>query len=505
MMLHGVSSAVVHGLSGGGFARRGVCGEVGVLGRRCVLRRGDGGVLCDGIGSVSHFGGFRERSNLVNVRVDSSGSFGGGGNAITVAGFGGRRHNRRREAPGGSVSARKQRGDDKVEITLDFEELKQRAGEAAVASKRALVSSVGKARQAGANFVQDGKQAWKELRSSVAVQNDKRVVIAVRRSTIEFAGRTLIWTVLTIVFARILLAWARRFRWGWEEGFNWPRTVRDRSLGGKEVVVKSGIKLWEGGPAKKAFRKTALGLSPLDSVMTDTRSEKEIHRLKASGEPLTSKKIQKESRLPPWWPAPEQAPTLPLETTAEAQREANTLLNDMLERRMNGIDFERHNIIKLRELCRNYGARVSFETANTRDTFYRTAVQLVHNVCVRGGEFPDEGVGKFIAGLAGNIGLDAEKAAIMVIASVAARTRAAFLQTWALHERGEIQAAHKELEGLVRIHENFSPVRNSPEMEMAARGLTYLPVEDRRVLLEMYIFAGGSNTQWLAKEALSLL
>ena len=93
--------------------------------------------------------------------------------------------------------------------------------------------------------------------------------------------------------------------------------------------MKSGIKLWEGGPAKKAFRKTALGLSPLDSVMTDTRSEKEIHRLKASGEPLTSKKIQKESRLPPWWPAPEQAPTLPLETTAEAQREANTLLNGM--------------------------------------------------------------------------------------------------------------------------------------------------------------------------------
>ena len=38
---------------------------------------------------------------------------------------------------------------------------------------------------------------------------------------------------------------------------------------------------------------------------------------------------------------------------------------------------------QLRELCRNYGARVSFETANTRDTFYRTAVQLVHNVCVR--------------------------------------------------------------------------------------------------------------------------
>lgn len=175
--------------------------------------------------------------------------------------------------------------------------------------------------------MKDGKQAWNELRSSVAVQNDKRVVIAVRRSTIEFAGRTLVWTVLTIVFARVFLTWARRFRWGWEEGFSWPRTVRDRSLGGKEVVVKKGVKLWEGGPVKKLYRKTAQGLSPLDSVKTDTRSEKELNRLKASSEPLTSKKVQKESRLPPWWSGPQQAPTLPPEITEQAQKEANALIH----------------------------------------------------------------------------------------------------------------------------------------------------------------------------------
>ena len=178
--------------------------------------------------------------------------------------------------------------------------------------------------------MEDGKQAWNELRYSVALQSDKRVVIAVKRSTLEFAGRTLIWTVLTIVFARVVVAWARRFRWGWEEGFSWPRTVRDRSLGGKEVVVKSGFQLWEGGPPKKAFRKAPQGLSPLDSVKTDTRSEKELRRLKGSSDPSTFKKVQRESRLPPWWPAPEQAPTLPPETTAEAQREANALLNGML-------------------------------------------------------------------------------------------------------------------------------------------------------------------------------
>lgn len=52
------------------------------------------------------------------------------------------------------MSGKKQRGDDKVEITLDFDELKLRAGEAAGATKKALVSSVGNARQVGRSGTQ---------------------------------------------------------------------------------------------------------------------------------------------------------------------------------------------------------------------------------------------------------------------------------------------------------------------------------------------------------------
>lgn len=39
---------------------------------------------------------------------------------------------------------------------------------------------------------------------------------------------------------------------------------------------------------------------------------------------------------------------------------------------------------------------------------------------------------KFISGLAVNIGINAEKAATMVIAAIAARTRAGFLQAWVI-------------------------------------------------------------------------
>jgi hypothetical protein len=45
-------------------------------------------------------------------------------------------------------------------------------------------------------------------------------------------------------------------------------------------------------------------------------------------------------------------------------------------------------------------------------------------------EFGSEEPTHFIAGLANNIGLGAERAATMVIAAVAARTRAGFLQAW---------------------------------------------------------------------------
>lgn len=499
-MLHGLNSAVARGLWG---EHRVVHAQLGVRGRGCVLRRGDVGSGCHGMGTAFPSGeGFGVLSELVSFRIASFPSSSSAPLPIPVRCQGGRRHHRRRELP--VDSGRKQRGDEKVEITLDFAELKQRAADAASSTKKALVSSAGNVRQSGVTFIKEGKQAWNELRTSVAVRNDKRVVIAVKQSTIDFAGRTVLWTVLMIVFSRVFLAWARRFHWGWADSFNRPRTVRDRSLGGREVVVKNGIKLWEGGPFKWSARNSVQGLSPLDYVKTDARSEKELNRLKAGSDPFTFKKSQSETRLPAWWPGPEQAPKLPSETTAQAQREANALLNDMLERRMNGIDFESHNIIKLRELCRNYGAEVKFGTTNTRDAFYRTALQLVHNACIRGVEFPNEGVVNFTAGLARNIGIDVKKAAIMVIASVAAQTRATFLQTWALHERGEIESAHKELQGLIRIHENFSPNRNSPEMDMVARGLTYLPLEDRRELLEMYIFAGGNNTEWLAKEALGL-
>jgi hypothetical protein len=183
--------------------------------------------------------------------------------------------------------------------------------------------------QASRSFVQEGAQAWKELGSSVAVQNDKRIVIAVRCSTIEFAGRALLWTIFSVILAQFLLVLAKRFQWGWEESFNWPRLseVRDRSLGGKEVVVSKGIKLWESRPVQKPANKETRGLGPLDSVIADPHSEKELHQLRNNKVTPKFKNVQGGGQLPVWWLASDPSPSMHPEVIMQAQRETRILLH----------------------------------------------------------------------------------------------------------------------------------------------------------------------------------
>eukprot|EP01018_Ginkgo_biloba_P031649 Gb_22828 [translate_table: standard] len=74
--------------------------------------------------------------------------------------------------------------------------------------------------------------------------------------------------------------------------------------------------------------------------------------------------------------------------------------------------------------------------ANVRDSFYRAAIGFVLAACssFTGGsslaQISGEEATRFIAGLAGNIGIKADRAATMVNAAVAAQTRSTFLQAW---------------------------------------------------------------------------
>lgn len=61
--------------------------------------------------------------------------------------------------------------------------------------------------------------------------------------------------------------------------------------------------------------------------------------------------------------------------------ELMNLLSEILDKRMRGIDISAEDIINLRRICKTSGVRVSIDTENVRDSFYRTAVNLVLNSC----------------------------------------------------------------------------------------------------------------------------
>ncbi|KAL4596891.1 hypothetical protein ACB092_12G196400 [Castanea dentata] len=141
----------------------------------------------------------------------------------------------------------------------------------------------------------------------------------------------------------------------------------------------------------------------------------------------------------------------------------------MTDNRINGRDIMEDDIIQLWQICRTFGVWVSFDTTNTRDSFYCASVDFVLNVCSRAPshctsvQIDGEDARKIVAGLAENIGLENICAAIIVSAAVAARTRSRFLQ--ALEIQGKHAEAKFELSKICLMLQIFPPEESSPEME----------------------------------------
>ncbi|KMZ70157.1 hypothetical protein ZOSMA_1G01300 [Zostera marina] len=181
---------------------------------------------------------------------------------------------------------------------------------------------------------------------------------------------------------------------------------------------------------------------------------------------------------------------------------------------MAGKDFNEYDIIQLRRICRGSDIRVKFDTENTRDSFFRATVDFILNVCIRAGRtitadhthIDGEEVRHFLAGLSYNIKLQNYRAAILINAAVAVKTRSCFLQAWALEVQGKYLEALEELSKISSILHTFPPDDGSPEMEMVASGLRKnLKIEQRKHLLNL--FHGVSNNakiQRIASAALDL-
>ncbi|KAJ0977183.1 hypothetical protein J5N97_012657 [Dioscorea zingiberensis] len=370
--------------------------------------------------------------------------------------------------------------DRDVELSVSISDFSSRAS---ASLNRILRTSEFRLRR----FLSSGADAYNDLRTSVRVDPGHRIVFSCRRSSLDFVANLILWSFAAVLAARVLT-------WLWRQlvfrGFgNWLVLRRDRSLGGREVVV--------------GRRRASVPLNPLSPAAT--RPELKIK------ERSQKNRLAKPEKLPHWWPEPITLPVVS-DSKEEFQREANRLVRAIMDSRMNGMDYKEDDIIQLRQICRISGANVSFETTNARDSFYRAAVGLVLNTCSRIRQ-PDapvqidgEDVRRFISGLAGNIGLENVHAARLVRAAVAARTRSWFLQSWAFIAQGKRSEAMEELSKIYQIHRIFPFEENSPEMEMVASGLKKnLRIDQRKHLLNLFVEVCGAESQKIAAEALDLM
>ncbi|XP_024022116.1 uncharacterized protein LOC21407430 [Morus notabilis] len=350
-------------------------------------------------------------------------------------------------------------------------------------------------------LIASADDALTDLRTLVALDDAGRLLVSCRRSTLRFVANSLLFSCVVVLGFRALfwLLFKRTHSFG---GGGHVVVRRDRSLGGKEVVVARTP------PGPSSSTRRALS-SPLSAA-------KEGVGLVGGTETRVS---SREKRLPKWWPSLEldkqnwdSDSSDGIFDKQDYQRDADRLIRAITDNRMSGKDIVADDIIQLRRICRTSGVRVSFDTTNTRDSFYRTAVEFMLNVCGRAPTYSSliqidgEDIRQFIAGLAENIGLENTRAARIVSAAVAARTRSLFLQAWALEMQGKHDEAMSELSKICLILRIFPPEESSPEMEMVARGLAkHLKLEQREFLMNMLVGFCDEQSRKIAAEALGLM
>ncbi|KAJ6677695.1 hypothetical protein OIU85_008285 [Salix viminalis] len=276
-------------------------------------------------------------------------------------------------------------------------------------------------------FLSLGQEAVDDLKTLVSLDENNRVVFSCQKSSLQFAGTVLLSGFLLISSIRVLFKLVVGFKRKFGAGKN-PNFVvrRDRSLGGKEVIVAVNEQQREESKRPKRLA-NPVEIPGLVDGLGFERGDWRRHR------------VGNQQKLPKWWlDSGSFSGRVVGPNQEEYQREANRLIRAITDYRTRGKDVKEHDIIQLRRICRTSGVKASFNTTNTRDAFYRASIDVVLNVCSSAPsystslEIDGEDPRHFIAGLAGNIGLESIRAARMVSAAVASRTRSCFLQAWVI-------------------------------------------------------------------------
>jgi hypothetical protein len=134
-------------------------------------------------------------------------------------------------------------------------------------------------------LVSSGTEAYHDLQTLFTLDDNRRLVVSCRPSTLQFVGTSAAFTLVAFSVLRVLLQLVSRFA-SWtrnsSSSYNNNKTMvrRDRSLGGKEVVVGLG--------------------SPIHSNKSSSASSSSSSSIRRSLK--NNKAAASQRKLPKWWP-----------------------------------------------------------------------------------------------------------------------------------------------------------------------------------------------------------
>lgn len=159
-------------------------------------------------------------------------------------------------------------------------------------------------------FIDSANEALEDLQTLIVVDPNQKVRISCRKSTVQFVGNLVICGLVIVLGFKVLVKIGEGFRnrFGFGNGGRGVITRRDRSLGGREVVV---------GKRKSDVIENRVLENPLSPASGDFGG---VFKSMPKNWGL-----RREKKLPNWWPDSNSAPVEAINRD-EYQKQANRLI-----------------------------------------------------------------------------------------------------------------------------------------------------------------------------------
>lgn len=295
------------------------------------------------------------------------------------------------------------------------------------------------------------------------------------------------WLAVALAVGGIAIAvWQRRNSngmfpfWGGlrgrQEGGRW---IRDRSLGGKMIFIPDGSFSSSSASASSSSRPAPRPLWEDDDEFSSDLADAAAAATTSSAAvgTGTANDIPVRDTTPVWYAPPAPASYVSAERKQEMARQAKAALRDLEDAKiLRGEDYSLSGMVTLRKACHlGGGLTVRASTESGRDAILRAAVRAgieeslrsVNPATALGGYEP----GRFVSGIASDLGVPEKRTITIVHAEVAATCRSSLIDAEAAYRARNESDLLRALRKMVLTLAAFPLPRGSAEAELVGRSL----------------------------------